>query len=109
MIPEQIELYVTAYEMQETTLRERRSPWQICLAKTAHYPHITQVPNFKSQHLNPDQQLAFVLFQSYSEISSISAHNLLSNGRNSDWVVRMVIRISTKFNHLILSPPLIPP
>ena len=66
-------------------------------AKVAHYPHIARIPNLASQHCDPDHpqnlfKLFLVSLQSYPEHFIKTTD--LCNGRISNWIASMVIRVT---------------
>ena len=63
---------------------------QTSLPKATWYPHIARISDSKSQNGDPDastkfKQLCLISLQSYPENSSTSTHDLLTNGRISNW------------------------
>ena len=67
-------------------------------AKTVHYPHIALIPNLESRHDDLDHTTNSNICSLYNSgailnISSKSAHIVLSNGRISEWAVIMVTQI----------------
>ena len=69
--------------------------------KAAHYCHIVRILDLENQHGDLDHLKNLINCSLYHcrailEILSTSAHNVLSNGRISDWTASMVIRIATE-------------
>ena len=73
--------------------------------KAAHYPDIAWINDLESQHGDPDHPKNLIKYSLYHcrrvlKILRKSTHNLLSNGRISDWTISMVIQFAIKFNHV---------
>ena len=83
--------------MHQSIIENSSTPGaQTSLVKEAHYPHIAQSLNLESQHGDPDQPKIIINCPLYNcrailNISSKSAHNLLSNGQISVWAVSLEI------------------
>ena len=71
------------------------------MAKAAHYPHVTRIPDLENQHDEPDQPKHLTNCSLYHcrailEVSSKSAHSLLNNGQISNGTINMVIWIGPR-------------